>query len=294
MMSISIGPLALPLAPVVLLLSLVVAAALARWRVQRAGFEEQARAAGDTVWFAAFLGLSAARLAFVLQHFGAYAGTPVAMLDIRDGGWNSWVGFAVAAAWLIWRGWQQRQQPSFGKAWAAAAVCVLAAWGVAQALWLTPRGQPMPDLVFQPLPDAVAAVAPAAQLQQGAQTQPLAAQNLKQAAAGRPAVVNLWATWCAPCRAEMPMLAAAQAREPDIAFLFVNQGEAAAQVHRYLLTLPEPLREVWLDPQSALGPAVGSAGLPTTLFYDAQGNQVGAHFGILSAPALQARLRTLR
>ena len=46
--------------------------------------------------------------------------------------------------------------------------------------------------------------------------------------------------------------------------------------------------------RQALGPAVGSRGLPTTLFYDAQGRQGHAHFGVLNAAALESRLRQLR
>jgi len=112
--------------------------------------------------------------------------------------------------------------------------------------------------------------------------------------AGRLTVVNLWATWCPPCRAEMPALAAAQRTDRDINFIFANEGESAATVSGYLHREGLTLEGVWLDPHSALGPAVGSRGLPTTLFYNAQGQQVGAHVGAISAAALQARLHDLR
>ena len=123
----------------------------------------------------------------------------------------------------------------------------------------------------------------------GGTTQPLA-----QALAGRPAVVNLWASWCGPCRVEMPVFAQAQQRHADVRFLFVNQGESAAVVQAYLQREGLALREVWLDPGRRLGPAVGSNGLPTTLFFDAEGRRVHAHFGVLNAAALQARLSDLR
>jgi hypothetical protein len=54
-----------------------------------------------------------------------------------------------------------------------------------------------------------------------------------------------------------------------------------------------PLREALLDAGSKLGPAVGSRELPTTLFYDARGWQVDAHFGVLNAAALESRLPRL-
>jgi thiol-disulfide isomerase/thioredoxin len=108
---------------------------------------------------------------------------------------------------------------------------------------------------------------------------------------GRPLVVNLWATWCGPCRAEMPVLAQAQAQRPDVRFVFVNQGERPEQVQRYLAAERLALKDVWLDIGSALGPALGSSGLPTTVFFDAQGRQVDAHLGLMNAASLQARLQ---
>lgn len=90
------------------------------------------------------------------------------------------------------------------------------------------------------------------------------------------------------------MLAAAQRRESTVGFLFVNQGETDSAVRTYLTDQGLPLREVLLDAGSRLGPAVGSRGLPTTLFYDAQGRLVDAHIGVLNAAALEGRLRPLR
>jgi thiol-disulfide isomerase/thioredoxin len=136
-------------------------------------------------------------------------------------------------------------------------------------------GRPLPALTFTRLDDGTTT-------------------DLRQAAQGRPLVVNLWASWCGPCRQEMPVLAAAQQREPRIGFVFVNQGESAATVRAYLASLGRPLHEVLLDPGSTLGPAVGSHGLPTTLFVDTRGHVVDAHFGVLNAAALQSRLRPLR
>jgi hypothetical protein len=92
----------------------------------------------------------------------------------------------------------------------------------------------------------------------------------------------------------MPVLAAAQVREPDVLFVFANQGESAEVVKRYLAAERLALTDVWLDRGAQLGPALGSRGLPTTLFFDAQGHQVGAHVGVLNEAALRARLAALR
>ena len=112
-------------------------------------------------------------------------------------------------------------------------------------------------------------------------------------AAGRPLVVNLWATWCPPCRHEMPLLADAQRRRTDIAFAFANQGEDASTAQRYLADSGLALDHVLLDPGRAIGAATGSRALPLTLFYAADGRLVDTHVGALTAGSLDAALRRI-
>ncbi len=187
------------------------------------------------------------------------------MLDIRDGGWHTIVGEIAAAAWLAWKGWQM---PQYRRPLAASALAGLLVWSAGTLLIGARASATMPTTALETLKGS-------------------RALDQRAAAAGRPVVVNLWASWCGPCRQEMPTLAAAQQREDKVGILFVNQGESPVAVRAYLSGLGLPLREVLLDPGAQLGPAVGSRGLPTTLFYDARGNLIDAHFGVLNAPAVK-------
>jgi thiol-disulfide isomerase/thioredoxin len=112
--------------------------------------------------------------------------------------------------------------------------------------------------------------------------------------AGKPTVVNLWATWCPPCRREMPALQQAQAANPDVNFVFVNQGEEAGVIAAFLGQEGLALRNVLVDPQSSTGAALGQSGLPTTLFFDASGRLAGIRVGELSQATLDQRLAELR
>lgn len=97
---------------------------------------------------------------------------------------------------------------------------------------------------------------------------------------GAPVVVNLWATWCLPCVRELPMLAEMARRNPDVRFVFADQGEAPATVERYLAERPElELEGVVLDRDVALGVEFETLGLPMTLFFDADGNHLHSHIG---------------
>lgn len=113
------------------------------------------------------------------------------------------------------------------------------------------------------------------------------------AAAGMPAVVKLWGAWCDPCRRELPLLAAAPGHLAGARFVFENHGESAETVCRCLQQQGLGLSHVLMDPQSGLGPALGSGGLPTTVFFDRQGQRVEAHMGALNAAALNSRIGAL-
>lgn len=111
---------------------------------------------------------------------------------------------------------------------------------------------------------------------------------------GKPLIVNLWATWCPPCRREMPVLAAAQQRERGVNFVFANQGENRATVARYLTASQLALANVTLDRYSELGSVAGSGMLPATLFYDGSGRLIDTYLGELTAATLEKKLNQLR
>jgi thiol-disulfide isomerase/thioredoxin len=270
MLSVPLGPLALPLNPLLMLGGAWLASVLAARLAARAGAE--ARTVASTSTFrAAVAGLAGARLAFVTQEFESYASAPLTMIDVRDGGWLPWAGVLCAAVVLAWYGW--RHAP-LRRPLAAGAAAGLARWGgLSVALGVHER-MALPALTFVDLAG-----------------KPVA---LKDASAGAPMVVNLWATWCGPCRAEMPVLAAAQQREQGVRFVFVNHGEAAPAVQQWLAQQPWRIENVLLDKRMQLGAAIGSAGLPTTLFVAADGRVAAHRFGPLSAASLQAQLRLLR
>ena len=95
--------------------------------------------------------------------------------------------------------------------------------------------------------------------------------------AGRPVVVNLWATWCKPCLKEMPSLDRLQAEFADkLAVLAVSEDHGGAQrVGPFAAALGLQKLKIYLDPQSNLGHAFKVRGLPTSIVIDAQGRVVG-------------------
>ncbi|MWV13620.1 redoxin domain-containing protein [Pseudomonas sp. R-28-1W-6] len=266
MLTINIGPLALSTAHVLLLLSLLLATVIG-WYVGRRSAVNPEKQLFRLLLVALLVG----RVAFVAVYFEHYREQPWQALDIRDGGFIAWPGLLAAlllGAWLAWR------TPAIRSALASALAVGLLSWGLGSlALHGLEQGTRLPELSFRD--------------SQGATVE-------LEDYVGKPLVVNLWATWCPPCRREMPVLAEAQRDNPELTILFVNQGEGQGVVNQYLQTEALGLDNVLLDSGGRLGQHVGSMALPSTLFYDAEGRQVGSHLGELSRASLARALEVLK
>ncbi|MHB8177021.1 MAG: TlpA family protein disulfide reductase [Vulcanimicrobiaceae bacterium] len=106
---------------------------------------------------------------------------------------------------------------------------------------------------------------------------------------GRVVVLNLWATWCPPCRAEMPDLERLWLvdRARGLVVLGVDQGEGTKRVAEFARSL-DVTYPVLLDQRQRYGRAVGALGLPTTLIIDRSGRVVRAFDGALTYSQMRA------
>ena len=110
---------------------------------------------------------------------------------------------------------------------------------------------------------------------------------------GTPVLVNVWASWCGPCRDEAPQLAAAHAEYGDrVQFLGVDildEREAARRfMHEFGWTYPSVF-----DLPGAIRDGLGLLGQPVTLFYDASGELVATWTGALSEDVLRENLEAI-
>jgi peroxiredoxin len=110
---------------------------------------------------------------------------------------------------------------------------------------------------------------------------------------GQPVVLNFWATWCPPCRQEMPHL---QAASEDFAgkahFIGVDQGETAPQVAAYADELDLTFT-LLVDGDNIVNNEYGIRALPTTIFIDKNGLIVEVFTGVLNQAVLEDRLNRL-
>jgi DsbE subfamily thiol:disulfide oxidoreductase len=110
---------------------------------------------------------------------------------------------------------------------------------------------------------------------------------------GKAVILNFWATWCWPCRQEMPALQALQDGNEDVVVVGVNFEESAEKAQGFVeeLGLSFP---IVLDPDGTFGAELDVVGLPTTFFIDAEGRIVGSHVGQLDEAELQEAMEMLR
>ncbi|MGP4844130.1 prolipoprotein diacylglyceryl transferase family protein [Marinobacter sp. 1Y8] len=264
MLSVNLGPLSLPASYVLLLLAFIVALIVGLLVGRR-----DDRPIAGTIADIFLVAMISARIGFVLMYFEHYQDDLWGIIDIRDGGFDVLSGVTgafVLSVYLLWR------RPANRRALGFAVASGFMTWGAITATvnLIETQANKVPDEPFANL--------------DGAST------TLGQISPGKPMVVNLWASWCPPCIREMPVLAAAQKQHPDIAFIFVNQGEDAETIRQFMAHNDLELNNTLTDTAGNLGRITGSHGLPTTLFYDANGRQVDAHMGELSKATLARSL----
>ena len=113
---------------------------------------------------------------------------------------------------------------------------------------------------------------------------------------GKPLVLNFWASWCGPCKSEMPAFQQAYEQEDGVQFLLVNmtggretQADAEALLAQEGYTFP-----VLFDLDLDAAMTYGVTALPTTYFLDAEGNLVAWAQGAIDAETLQKGLSMIR
>lgn len=264
--SITLGPFAFSLDLALTFASIAIIFVVAKLVGRRYGIDPE-----PALWKILIASAAASRIAFVLAYFDNYRQAPLSIVDIRDGGFMPSAGIATALVMAVWFAWRSR-------AWrmplALSLLTGAIVWGgISAVALLNDKARSMPQVVLTTL-----------------EGKPVPLDSLK----GKPMVVNLWATWCPPCRREMPVLRDAQGREQDVVFVFANQGEAADTIRKYLDSEGLSLNNVLLDPTGELARQIGSRAMPTTLFFDAKGRLADTRIGELSAATLTQRIDSLR
>lgn len=97
---------------------------------------------------------------------------------------------------------------------------------------------------------------------------------------GKWVVLNFWATWCAPCRREMPSLERLQAAMPEIAVVPVATGRNAVEgIRRFFEEAGVQTLPIRRDPTSELARAMHVMGLPVTVILNPEGQEVARLIG---------------
>ena len=214
------------------------------------------------------VGLVAARLGHVVENASSFAVEPWRIFFIWQGGF-SWA-WALGGVTLVSTVLVRTRRAAIGAV--VSLGMALFAWNLVWQLTNATPSTPMPSVALE-------------RIEGGSTT--------LTSFGGKPVVMNLWASWCPPCRREMPMMAELAAARQDVTFLFVNQGEKHTRVEAYLNSEKLTLSNVLLDPRMDVPHHYTTPGLPVTLFIGADGRLRSTHVGEISREALTAGIARL-
>ena len=256
MLSISLGPFSIPTSTALSILFITVFLTTA-FLLSRA--QDDQKRVTDSVFNAVIIGFITARLVFVISFWEIYQQSWLSIIDIRDGGFKNSIGWIAGVTVLVVSNQGQRSlMKHYIKASLLALTVVLPLYVVNT---LSTQNKTYSDIVITD-------------------------NNVMGEFEGRPLVINIWASWCPPCRREMPVLEAAQNENRHIQFVFLNQQEAPSRVQQYLSKNALYLDNIFFDFMGEASARLGAFGLPTTLFFDANGKLIATHIGELSSASL--------
>lgn len=115
----------------------------------------------------------------------------------------------------------------------------------------------------------------------------------RENAAGRPVLVNILASWCGPCKEELPVLLEAADANPEIAFLGIDHLDRREDAEVFLDEMDVTFPTIF-DIGGDVAAAVEARGMPTTLIFDTDGDLVAHHSGQATEAQLEDLLDRVR
>ncbi|MDA3876463.1 MAG: TlpA disulfide reductase family protein [Halothiobacillus sp.] len=235
--------------------------------------------------------LLAARAGFAVRNWAAYRHAPWTTLYLWQPGYNIWAGIAgalffIAIGAISWPRVNMRQPTRLLAQGFTVPLLAFLGFHLMLPLWQRTgqlgAGKPVPSLAMQNLDQ-----------------QPVALKKF----VGHPLVVNLWATWCLPCREEIPLLNQAYRHfaDRDLTIVGMDLAEKPLTVRRFVAQRPIAY-PVWTDPtdiQSHLSPSrtlfqsTGGLAIPTTLFIDCKGIIRDVQVGKLNSATLYSNINRI-
>jgi len=279
----NLGPFLIPTRPLILILSLFFAFWFSSWLggkflLDKARVKHIAEYTG---WF----GLFGARLGFVALNWSAYRAAPWTALYFWQPGYLYFSGVLAGAAYALWQ--VTKNSPGRRRTF----LTVLASGYLVAGLIFTTAILSV-EFLKQPGVPGTGDRAPNFKLQN------LAAQTVQLSdLRGRAVILNFWATWCPPCRREMPLLDEFQKEYGDkgLSVIGVDINEPPELVKSYVdavgvsypIWVDAPPGTPGFDRTQEIFTRFGGIGLPTTLFIDRAGVIRRIYIGELSRGFLQ-------
>ena len=267
MSAIDLGPFVLSIERFAALLGVVVFLVLAEILARVTKHRTLSSWSNTTVLW----GFIGARIGHVIAFWPSFAEEPWRIIAIWQGGFSvagAAVGVAIVSAWALWR--SLPFVPAASALWAG-----VIAW---QVILLDVASREPVALPTDPLATIEGELLHLVSLVE----------------TDKPIIINLWATWCPPCRRELPMLATVAEQRDDVVFLFASQGETAGHVGRYLADNDIRPEHMLIDTSGVLARNYSTVGLPVTLFIGTDGLLAHTHVGEISREVLLSRIARLQ